>query len=230
MPKKLLKKRKNNNNNRPLTLYIMSAANYNSKRAAIPDQFDTTLLFVTQGYSYFAGATFGLTRYTPNGAYDVDPSLGSTSTSGFAELAALYYYYRVVAYQVEYDLANNEAFPLAWSVVHVNSDPGTSTLANYTTGSGNAFGRSGIMCAGSGVGIAHYKSRVIKLSELVGGVDVETGDNWRGGSAANPTDLVYTGFAVSSPASRSLTSNNGISWNVRIKMWVRFYDRKNLTS
>jgi len=199
-------------------------------RNAIPDEFNTVLTFVDGIRIGTTGAGSAVYRFQTNGCYDVDPIFGTTSTPGFSELAALYYYYRPYAYQIFLTMSNGEVFPLSYFLVHTNADPGTTYGPSYSLGSGNAFGSSGVL-GSVGSAPAHYRSRKIRVAELVGGVDVETGDNWKGGSSANPTDLVFFGLAVvSETVANVFTATGGVTFSIRVKMWVRFYDRKNLTS
>jgi len=205
-------------------------AQVSTTRSAIPDEFNTILTFVAANKIGTAAAGSAAYRYQTNGTYDVDPAIGSSSTPGFAELATLYYYYRPYAYQVFLSMSNGEVFPLSYTLVHTNADPGSSFGTAYTLGSGNAFGASGVLGT-AGSPPTHYRSRKIRVAELVGGVDPETGDNWHGASAANPTDLIYFGLGVQSlTVANVFTANGGVTFNVRIRMWVRFYDRKNLIS
>jgi len=205
-------------------------AQTSTTRNAIPDEFNTILTFVDAIKIGTAASGAAAYRFATNGTYDVDPAIGSTSTPGFAELAALYYYFRPYAYQVFLTMSNGEVFPLSYTLIHANADPGSSFGTPYTLGSGNAFGASGVL-GSLGSAPTHYRSRKIRVAELVGGVDPETGDNWHGGSAANPTDLIYFGVGVQSlTVANVFTATGGVTFNIRIRMWVRFYDRKNLIS
>jgi len=205
-------------------------AQVSTSRNAIPDEFNTILTFVNANKIGATGAGSAVYRYQTNGPYDVDPAIGSSSTPGFAELAAMYYYYRPYAYQIFLSMSNGEVFPLSYTLVHTNADPGSVFGTPYTLGSGNAFGASGVLGA-VGSPPTHYRSSKLRVAELVGGVDPETGDNWHGASGANPTDLIYFGLGVQSmTVANVFTATGGVTFNIRIRMWVRFYDRKNLIS
>lgn len=210
-----------------LTLQVLhNAARFS--RTAASDELDAQLRFTSTVAATNAGANYNLLRYIPNGAYDVDPNLGSTSTAGFAELAAIYSYYRVVAYRVHLAMSNTESFPALWFAVHTNTDPGTTVVNNFVVGSGNAFGACGAL-ASSGGPTSTYTSKLIRVTELVGGVDPETGDQWRGTSTSNPTDLIYFGIGFSG-GFNTFTAGHGVLIAVQITMYCRFYDRKLLTS
>jgi len=233
MPQRKGRKGKKRQNKRvretaPLTIQVMRNAAATS-RNIIPDEFDTCLEFVDDIVVNNVGLAFAVRRFISNGAWDVDPTLGSTATAGLAELATLYLYYRVVAYETTFNMANADTFPLSWYVVHTNTDPGTSGLTNYQGASANAFGAIGVLGASTGASTHKYRSKRMKVSEVVGAIDVETGDNWRGTtSAANPPDTIFVGVAFASPTGAVFV--NGVVVNVCHRMWVRLYDRRLLTT
>ena len=118
--------RRSANKNQPI-ITINRSLNY------MPSRLRTTLKYNTSGILNNAGVVFANVRLKPTDAYDVDPTLGSTSMPGFTELAAIYRYYRVRACLFKADFSNRESFPLMAYVALVNQDPGQNSSAyqNY---------------------------------------------------------------------------------------------------
>jgi len=96
----------------------------------MPDRLRTTLRFNAEAAILNAGINFGSIRYTPTNAFDVDPVLGSTSMPGFAELGAIYRFYRINKFKVKLSAGNREAFVNCICLAVLNFDPGANT-ANW---------------------------------------------------------------------------------------------------
>lgn len=77
-----------------------------------------------------AGVGYANVRFLPTYAYDIDPALGSTSMPMFAELGAIYRYYRAISSRISVSYSNVETFSLQCCICPVNVDPGANT-ANY---------------------------------------------------------------------------------------------------
>jgi len=89
----------------------------------------TTLRFSKFVIISAGAATAANIRIVPTFAYDVDPTVGSTSMAGYAEYAGMYRFYRVQASRIHCAFANVQAFNLIAYVIPQNSDPG----ANYSS-------------------------------------------------------------------------------------------------
>lgn len=170
-----------------------------------------------------SGAAVAAKRYTPNNAYDVDPSLGSTSTPGFSEWAAFYTYYRVMSYRVDVTAENLDTIAANWYIYHTNTDPGTTgtsspSYAQTFLGATRALGFS------TGEGKARY-TKSVSVSKILG-MPIGTADSFRSLVSAGPADLVYFGFGVYSDSGANFTS--GITITGWIEMDVRFYGSKDL--
>lgn len=96
----------------------------------MPSRIRTTLRFDAQSSILNAGVNHGNIRYTPTNAFDVDPILGSTSMPGFAELGAIYRFYRVNSWKVKVSAANREITVGSICLAQLNFDPGANT-ANW---------------------------------------------------------------------------------------------------
>jgi hypothetical protein len=96
----------------------------------MPDRLRTTLRFDAQSSILNAGNNHGNIRYSPTNAFDVDPTLGSSAMPGFAELGALYRFYRVNSFRVKVSVANRETTVGSICLAVLNFDPGVNT-ANW---------------------------------------------------------------------------------------------------
>jgi hypothetical protein len=94
-----------------------------------PSRIATRLRFSKFVTISAAAATAANVRITPTFAYDVDPTVGSTSMAGFSEYAGMYRFYRVQKSMITVHFANEQAFNVVVYVIPINSDPG----ANYSS-------------------------------------------------------------------------------------------------
>lgn len=189
-------------------------------RNAVRPETDVVLSFqVNKVITNAAGSTCSA-RYTPNGAYDVDPVLGSTSTPGFVEWTGLYNYYRVVKVQYELDVANNESIPVRAYTGFTNSDPGTVGSSFLP---GNPLYKSKLLAAKGGIDVHRFRDGKT-VSTVVGTTGVETEDNFRGTATTNPTDLIYLEIAGNTVSGAFLGA--GITVSGVVRMFIRFYDPK----
>jgi hypothetical protein len=161
-------------------------------------------------------------RWQPNGAYDVDPVLGSTSTPGFAEYAALYTYYRVTSFKVHAKFSNLDNLPYALYSVVSNTDPGTAGT-NYYDFAQSAFGRTYELAPFySGAGSTTHRQH-INISKLVG-MPIKQADSFRSVTTAIPADLVFWGVGLYSISGSNFL--NGVAYDGYIEMRVKFYARQ----
>jgi hypothetical protein len=189
----------------------------------VPDEMDVRLIYPIDTPLFSAGTLASL-RWTPNAAYDVDPTLGSTSTPGYAEWAAFYTYYRVVRYTVETTVVNDEAFPVTVFSINTNEDPGTSG-ASYTDFATQPFSKWMILAAKGGMDRASFKHDV-SCSKLLGSNAVQQADSLRALVNGVPADLLYYAVGVRSGTGGVLA--NGVYIHSHLTMYVKFYGRQNL--
>lgn len=196
-----------------------------SPNQVCPDEMETVLTYPSLFILSAGAATFVARRWTPNAAYDVDPTLGSTSTPGFAEWSALYTYYRVTGYEVILDMSNLETFPIAVFSCNTNTDLGTGGSSYYSYAT-NPYCKH-VMLSGKG-GIDKLRIRhKIDCAALLGSEALEQADSLRAPTGAVPADLLWYNLGLYGTA--NLT--NGVYCSLQIKMRVRFYGRKeNLTT
>lgn len=161
-------------------------------------------------------------RWTPNAAYDVDPVLGSTSTPGFSEYAALYTYYRVEHFKTHVKFSNLDNLSVSLYSVVSNTDPGTAGT-NYFDYAQSALGRTFELAPFySGAGSVTLNQKV-DLKKLIG-MNTAQADSFRSVTTSIPTDLVYWGFGIYSNAGTNFA--NGVGYTGYIEMYVRFYARQ----
>jgi hypothetical protein len=190
------------------------------------DSLDVKLRYPIRGTLATVGTVISK-RYTPNAAYDVDPVLGSTSTPGFAEYAALYTYYRVHSYTIKIKFSNLDNLGISLYIVHSNTDPGTGGT-NYHNYAQSAFGKTFELAPFySGTGSVTVR-QTIQVHKLLG-MPILQADSFRSVTTSIPSDLVYMGFGIYSNAGTNFS--NGVSFTGTITMHTRFYSRQDqLTS
>lgn len=166
-------------------------------------------------------------RWTPNAAYDVDPVLGSTSTPGYAERAALYTYYRVEKFRLHVKFSNLDNLSVSLYSTVSNTDPGTGGT-NYNGYAQSAFGKTFELAPFySGAGSVTLNQTVAVHKVL--GMPTSQADSFRSVTTSIPSDLVYWGFGIYSNAGTNFA--NGVGYTGYIEMFVKFYSRQDqLTS
>jgi len=189
-------------------------------RNAVRPETDVVLAFQVNKIALNAAATTCSVRYIPNGAYDVDPVLGSTATPGFTEWMALYSYYRVVKVSYQLDIANNEAVPVRAYCGFTNTDPGT---VGSTFLPGNPLYKSKLLAGKGGIDVHRFQDTKT-VSTVIGTRGVEVEDNYRGTATSNPVDLIYLEVAGNTVSGAFLGAGITVSGSVR--MFIRFYDPK----
>lgn len=191
-------------------------------RTLIPAETDKILSFQVNKVAFNAANILAMVRFTPNGTFDVDPTLGSTTTPGFTEWAAFYNYYRVIKVAYDIEVANNETFPLRVYTILTNTDPGTIGNPQF---SGNPLAKTALI-SGKG-GMDRCRLRDLKqVSQVVGSQAPETEDNFRAAVTTNPVDVIHLGIGCFNPGSAFVP--NGVAVVGVIRMFIRFYDPKTL--
>lgn len=185
-----------------------------------PDELDVRLMFRKTGYVNNAGANLSTQEFIANGAYDVDPTIGSTETYGFDQYAALYSYYRVVDYDYNVTITNQGNDPIMAYVLNTNTSPASSGT-RWDLYSTNPYCRSKLVSAWAPA-TCTLKGK-IQISRLLGSRVVETDDAYRAVTTANPTDLVFCSLGA-----ESISASAGIfyCYDFKIIMHVRFYGRE----
>jgi len=192
----------------------------------LPPEAHVWLKFVDCISLLNAGASNATRRFKPTASYDVDPTLGSTSTAGFAEMAAVFQYYRVERYRYVIRVANRETFPLQVVVMDSNTDPGTGVITPFIGNANTKFK----MISGTqgGPNMCSFRGKHT-VAQIVGSSEVEFDDNFASLTNTVPVNVVWTTVGIDSGIGAN-TLNNGALVTIEIWMHVRFYERKNLST
>jgi len=167
------------------------------------------------------GTNVSSVRFTANGAYDVDPTLGSTSTPGFAEWAAFYGFYRVKGVGIEVGFVTQETLKACQAYIYFsNTDPGTSANFSVTANPLSKVGVMGVSAGKSTCKLRQYK----KVSQILGSNTTFTDDNYRALTNAVPADLVWIACGAQTLDGTNFTGS--VVMQILITMDVEFYDRK----
>lgn len=189
---------------------------------ATADELDVRLRFTASSRLYNASGGAAAKEWTPNAAYDVDPSLGSTETAGFDEYALLYSYYRVIGYRYKVEIVSRETDALAVYLFNTNT---AITGTAYDVLTGNPYCKYGQLGYYTGSGAKIKFSGYVSCAHLLGSAAVETADSLRAVTTGVPTDLLYLTLAVQSNGTLA-NITNGISYIITLTMDVRFYGRR----
>jgi len=191
----------------------------------IPTELDVWMNFHDQILLVGNGLGGIAKQFNPNCPFDVDPSLGSTSTPGFAEMAGLFGFVRVIKYKYKVQFLNKEAINISCFVVNGNSNPGTGNLLPLVGNDYTKCTSIGPMLSGKGIG---FLSGTINVAQLVGSMAVETDDSYASTTAAVPTNKVWLSVGNDYLGGTGTTAGSAVV--IDINMLCRFYERKVQTS
>lgn len=187
-----------------------------------PDELDVKLMFRKVQSFESAGTNVFAAEFSPNAAFDVDPTLGSTETYGFDEYASLYSYYRVVAYEYDVTVTTSNyqnTSPLMTYLINSNTRPSLSGT-RFDLYSTNPYCQSQLIPPITGQ--SRFAGR-IEISKLLGSRAVETEDNYRSLTTGVPADLIWLSVAAENPTP---TVGIALTYDCKITMHVRFYGRE----
>jgi hypothetical protein len=190
-----------------------------------PDRLRVELAYPLMTTLTNNGNSFAARRWTPNGPYDIDPTLGSTSLPGYNEWLAFYTYVVVLRYYYELRISNQESFPVAVYIVNTNTDPGTAGTS-YLDYSTQKYGRRYFLSAKGGGDKCVVRGGV-EVSQLVG-QDITKDVNYRSTVGNNPNVPIYLGLGIN--AGSSDFTANGVVFDLMLRVQCHFFDRKILTA
>jgi len=146
------KNSKNKRNKQSDGLAVTVPSNFKSLSLVFPPRMNIRLKFFNIESLSLAASNGANYRYRPTAAFDEDPALGGTAMAGFAEMAAIWSSYRVVASTIKTTMDNPSAtVPVTLIVLPMNADPTNAfSVANIVASTGNPYAR-------------------MKVSSLVGG-------------------------------------------------------------
>lgn len=95
----------------------------------MPSIFQTNLRYSKEITMFNAVSGWSNIRFSMTNAYDIDPTLGSTSMPGFTELGTIYRFYRVKASSITVCFSNVDVQPGTVAICPVNFDPTANTAS-----------------------------------------------------------------------------------------------------
>jgi len=196
-----------------------------TKHIIVPPACYTKLKWISS-YAILNGAgNFASKTLVANGIYDVDPSLGSTSTAGFAELAALWGSFRVHKTRVKVDFNNNDTQPYIVAVGFATQQSHTVNSWNSST-YGNDYIKTFTVSGKGGQDRKQFRATQ-DLAAVIGDRDYYFSDvSYVGTAGSNPTSEVS--FLLGTAAAASGT--NGVFAYVELTFFVEFFNRLKLSS
>lgn len=218
-------KKKQRANTRIQTLRVRSPG------AVVPDRYFVKLIYYDQNISLITspGNAHASFRYRPSAAYDVNPLFGSTAMVGFNELAALYNKYRVHGAKINIVATNQEAFSNSLTVVPLNSDPGAApSLGTVLAWQMSPFATRKVFAAKGGMDRLVI-SKYMSTKKIVGSNATKYEENYASAVNTVPVDNWYFAIGVTAMGNNTLTSA-GVQFDVKMVVYVEFYDRAFLTN
>jgi hypothetical protein len=213
------KKSKRNSKREKLLIPPQRFTPYSSfTESTVPTEMDVKLILLDVG-TVSGAATTVAKRYNSNCAFQPIVSGPTAAVPGFSKWAAFYGFYRVIAYDYEITMTNNEAFSINCFILNTNNDPGISGSATAST---NALSQHRVIAAKGGMDKAVFKKRY-RIAHVAGTNAVETDDTYRALVTGSPTDLFWLTLGAESGTGANITL--GSNYVTYLTMYVRFYDR-----
>jgi len=217
---KLIRKRKNKNPNTTTGLVIARL----SHALTQPARLFITLRYNIHNQINNSGQPVASKAYYTNGAYDVDPSVGSTAMPGFAEWSALFGSYRVRSAHVDVDVATQEAFPVGVTDLWLPDSTYASTNSAPPTISTNRNSQLFTLSSVGGMDRKKINRRILN-STLFGDKTTYEGDlnQFVGTALTNPITL-FTWLIIITPVNPADTLINGVSMWGYIEFEIEFFN------
>ncbi len=157
--------------------------------------------------------------YRANSVYDPDYTNVGGSCSGFAEYAAMYYYYRVLKVHYDIQLSNQEVFPILVAVA--------PTSVDFTDAVGDLaelpYAKKTLLSAKGGQDRCRLKGS-FSMTQVVGEQTPLFSDNYSAQVTANPAYAVFVCVGLNADGANTLT--NGVFASIRLQYDVTFYKKK----
>lgn len=171
------------------TVVLPRSLGWAARRLRVTLKYSTNVGVTNAGFQY------ANVRFTPSFAYDVDPTIGSTSMPGFTEYAAIYSLYRTRSSMIKVYYSNADAFPTICYVCPLNADPGANNVSPVFMESSTLVKKVILgPLTGSGVGELTYR---MATSTLTGIRDPQVTDDYCGStSGGSPTNNWYWAVGI----------------------------------
>lgn len=141
-----------------------------------------------------ASANIAVLQWKANSAYDVNPVIGSTSTPGFSEWAAMYYNYRVMGGKLSITILNGDSVnPIYFGIYFTNSANGPANWTAAMGMRGNAYSKQVLLTPNNGDAKAtRTLSIYCPLGKLLGEPKMyRVDDSYQSFTTGNPSVLLY---------------------------------------
>jgi hypothetical protein len=160
-----------------------------------------------------------------NNAYDPDPLLLSGGMSGFNEYAKFYSFYRVLNTEIEWNVCNNETFPVYCGYFASGAPLSVSSVATAADALENPYSMGPYSLSPKG-GMDRVNSRRSYVLSNVWGdkLNYLADDSFASSVSSGPTYIIVATFVAYAPSNFVA----GISSNLRLRMRIRFYGRYTL--
>lgn len=191
---------------------------------------DTPSLTFTSG-----STTVVYQKYNLNSPFDVNTALGSTAMPGYAEWAAIYDQYMVTYCKITATFAlDNGTPPIYVGVVFrpVYNETNWSSWKNWMELAGNPLPhkRKLMSCAGGNKAVCTV-SVGCPLWRLIGNKQEYFGSgSWTQVTTANPSRIIEGFVYALSANGATYTSTILVPINVKVDMWIKFYNKKTLVA
>jgi len=165
---------------------------------------------------------FSLKAYNLTNAFDWDPTLGLTTTPGFASWAGLYRKFRVPHNTIEMECVNKEAFGINAFIAVVNFLPSLVASPQKYLSSNDFDSHQRLLSPVSGAN--HMKTRLRASINSFGGsanTQVEDAYCYLTDGTSSPGDNLY---ALIGHESNSVASVSGATFTIRIHATVEFFE------
>jgi hypothetical protein len=162
-------------------------------------------------------------QLTANGAFDVDPSLGSPSMPGFATWMTFYQRYRVLRTRTRCTYGNRETFPVMANLGYDLQPYAANTKGvSWYSGKNQADTLLPAVTGGSIKTLSMDRTMVA----TVGDDSVLDDLNWAGTASTNPNQVTYVTASVSTESSGAVFATGVV---IRFEHWmdIEFFQPRN---
>jgi len=186
--------------------------------AIMPPRVNRSLKLISTGVITSGGASV-VKRWNPNAAFTPETGGSSGATPGYADLAALYGYYRVVSYSYEFSVVNLEtSTSVVAYVINSNNDPSTSINSNIVS---NPRTQMKTLGPKGGLDKVVMKGH-FSINTIVGSPTVKYDDLYSSVITADPADITWLGLGIQSIGGATLAA--GVSYSLILFQNIIFYD------
>jgi len=212
-----------NKRNTPVGASSAGSIYYIPRQIAFPDALRTRLKYEIPLTLITGGGVLNSVRMQTN-AYDVDPALGSTAMSGFAEIAVIYSRFRCLSIAYDYKICNLELFGQAvvhgFSTTSISSGSLGQNYAENSRFSDNFLGQNT-----SSRSCGRYRKKV-SIQSLFGTTQALHDDLFTGSTTSSTLPSSATGYAyVGLIGTSAQVSGFQVSGCITLDL---LFDRKNL--